>query len=337
VAATFIPPPGPAVERWYSLGVYPFIQNVVTSTSSLVSVALLDVAVLVAFGCWISFVVRRWRSQGARTGVQAAVVSLVVTVSVAYLVFLAVWGLNYRRLPLEAKLAYDPGRVTADGTFQLGQIAVEQVNSLEPSKAPQSPYSRAAMLPAFVDTQRRLGAARTARTAMPKRSAVAWYLRYAGIDGMIDPLFLEIILNPDVLPIEQPFTLAHEWAHLAGYADESDANFVAWLTCIRSDSAAKYSGWLEAYRYAEAALPRERRRELQRRLSPGVVADLRAISARLGRVNPVVSGFARNVYDQYLKTQGVDEGLESYSAMLKLMVGTTFENGWVPALRQQQN
>ena len=41
----------------------------------------------------------------------------------------------------------------------------------------------------------------------------------------------------------------------------------------------------------------------------------------------------RNVYDTYLKAQGVDEGLASYSAMLKLMVGTTFENGWVPNLR----
>jgi uncharacterized protein DUF3810 len=333
VAATFVPLPSPAIEQWYSLGVYPVIQNVVTWLSSLVSVALLDVGALVALGSWLAFVTGRWRKSGARAGLKVAAVSLVAMISVGYLLFLAVWGLNYRRLPLEVKLAYDPARVTPDGTFQLGQIAVEQVNSLEPVKAPRSPYSREAMIPAFADAQRHLGAKRTARPAMPKRSAVSWYLRNAGIDGMIDPLFLEIILNPDVLPIEQPFTLAHEWAHLAGYAGESDANFVAWLTCIRSDSAAQYSGWLEAYRYAEAALPRERRRELQRRLSPAVIADLRAISVRLGRVNPVVSGFARNVYDAYLKTQGVDEGLASYSAMLRLMVGTTFDNGWVPNLR----
>ncbi len=126
--------------------------------------------------------------------------------------------------------------------------------------------------------------------------------------------------------------LAHEWAHLAGYADESDANFVAWLTCIRSDGAAQYSGWLEAYRYAEAALPRERRRALQRRLSPAVVADLRSIAARLGRVNPVVSGCARNVYDTYLRSQGVDEGLASYSAMLKLMVGNAIRQ-WMGSSR----
>ena len=36
---------------------------------------------------------------------------------------------------------------------------------------------------------------------------------------------------------ERPFVIAHEWAHLAGYADESEANFVAWLTCRRADPA----------------------------------------------------------------------------------------------------
>jgi hypothetical protein len=333
LAAAVVPLPRHAIEQWYSLGVYPYIQNALTSLSNLIPVALLDIAVLCGLASWTFLIGRRFRTFGVRAGMKAAVVSLVAIVSIVYLGFLVLWGLNYRRVPLEAKLAYDPARVTLDSTFRLGEIAVEQVNLLEPAKTPHSPYSREATMPAFADAQRKLGARWTARTAMPKRSAVSWYLRYAGVDGMVDPLFLEIILNPDVLPVEQPFTLAHEWAHLAGYADESDANFVAWLTCIRADSAAQYSGWLEAYRYADAALPRERRRELQRRLSPAVVADLRAISARLGRANPVVSGFARNVYDTYLRAQGVDEGLASYSAMLRLMVGTSFDKGWVPALR----
>ncbi len=75
---------------------------------------------------------------------------------------------------------------------------------------------------------------RQARAAgVAEAIAVELYFRKAAIDGMTDPFFLEIILNPDVLPLERPFVLAHEWAHLAGYADESEANFVAWLTCIR--------------------------------------------------------------------------------------------------------
>ena len=59
---------------------------------------------------------------------------------------------------------------------------------------------------------------------------------------MTVPVFLEIILNPDLLPVEQPSVLAHEWAHLGGYADESEANFIAWIACVRSgDPAAQYS------------------------------------------------------------------------------------------------
>ena len=32
---------------------------------------------------------------------------------------------------------------------------------------------------------------------------------------------------PDLLPFERPFVLAHEWAHLAGHADEAEASAVA--------------------------------------------------------------------------------------------------------------
>ena len=68
---------------------------------------------------------------------------------------------------------------------------------------------------------------------MPKRSLLTYYFRRAAIDGMTDPYFLEVIVNPDVLDFERPFVVAHEWAHLAGYSNEAEANFLAWLTCIK--------------------------------------------------------------------------------------------------------
>jgi hypothetical protein len=335
VAAAFVPLPSAAVERFYSRGIYPFIQNAVTAASSVVPFALLDVALVAMTAIWAASVVRRWRDKRAAAALRAAGSSLVLIASIVVLVFFAFWGLNYRRVPLEVRLEYDRSRVTREATVELARLAVERVNALEPGKAPTA-SSHDALVGAFADTQRRLGAARTARPARPKTSVFSWYLRKAGIDGMVDPWFLEILVNPDVLPIEYPFTLAHEWAHLAGYANESEANFVAWLTCLAADERAQYSGWLEAFQYARAALPHENRRELDRRLSPPVVADLRAIAERLGTMNPAVSGFARNVYDSYLRAQGVDEGIASYGAMLRLMLGTTFRNGWVPALRNGQ-
>ena len=42
------------------------------------------------------------------------------------------------------------------------------------------------------------------------------FFTWTGVDGMINPLALESIVHPDLLPFERPFVLAHEWAHLAG-------------------------------------------------------------------------------------------------------------------------
>ena len=218
--------------------------------------------------------------------------------------------------------------MTRDATFRFGEAAVAHVNTLVGARGHDQLAARASLESAFRKAQEHLGATRTTGGAPAKRSMFSWYLRMAGIDGMMNPFFLEIILNPDVLPVERPFALAHEWAHLAGYANESEANFVAWLTCSAADASGQYSGWLEAYRYVVASLPRDDRRALQQRLAPEVVADLRAINERLGRADPKVSGLARNVYDSYLRAQGVDEGIASYGAMLRLLVGTTFENGW---------
>ena len=331
--AAFIPLPSGFIERFYSRGFYPVLQNGLTWLSSLAPFALLDVALVAIVVFWIALVARRWRTGGAAPALRAGVTSLAIIVSTVVLVFLVFWGFNYRRVPLEVRLDYDHARVTRDVTLRFAQLAVDRVNDLEPKKETKGD-SHERLVRAFAATQQRLGAARTARPAAPKTSFFSWYLRLAGIDGMVDPWFLEILVNPDVLPIEYPFTLTHEWAHLAGYANESEANFVAWLTCVTADDRAQYSGWLEAYQYTRAALPRDARRDLDRRLAPAVVADLRAIAERLGTVDPAVSGFARNVYDTYLRAQGVDEGIASYGAMLRLMLGTRFENGWVPRMRQ---
>ena len=58
-----------------------------------------------------------------------------------------------------------------------------------------------------------------------------WYFRTGGIDGMTNPFGLEVLLNSRVLPVELPALVAHEYAHLAGFADEADASVVAWLAC----------------------------------------------------------------------------------------------------------
>jgi hypothetical protein len=216
---------------------------------------------------------------------------------------------------------------------RLAETAVERANALGGSGS-MAPGDADALARSLGDVERMLGARRAAAVANPKRSLLEWYFRQAAIDGMTNPLFLEIIVNPDLLPAEESFTLAHEWAHLAGYADESEANFVAWLACIRAAPSAQYNGWLAAYRYLAAVLPREERKRLAARLNPAVSADLAAINERLLRASPAVSRVVRRAYDGYLRANRIDEGLANYGLVARLMLGTSFEGNWQPVLRK---
>ena len=72
----------------------------------------------------------------------------------------------------------------------------------------------------------------------------------------MNPFGYEVIFDSHVLPFEKPFLLAHEWSHLAGFADESEANFIGILACLRSDvPAIRYSGWLNLYFYLPKRSP----------------------------------------------------------------------------------
>jgi hypothetical protein len=331
VVCALVPTPAATVERVYSRGMYPAIQRAATTVSNRVPFALLDVAVGVLLLVGAALFVVRTRRVGIRGTARFAAWAATGIAALIYLWFLGMWGLNYRRVPLEQKLDYDRSRLTRAAAIDFANMAVAQANAEYAARRIDT-ADIGSLQRSFAEAQRALGADRVAVTGIPKRSLLNLYFRRAAIDGMTDPFFLEIIVNPDVLEFERPFVLAHEWAHLAGYADEAEANFVAWVTCIRADAPSRYSGWLAAYQHGLAAVPRPDRQGLTR-LDPGPVEDLRAMAARYARSSPVVRNAARGVYDEYLRANRVAEGIASYDAVVRLMIGTRFDADGKPARR----
>ena len=65
------------------------------------------------------------------------------------------------------------------------------------------------------------------------------------------------------------------------------------------------------------------------RLEPGPSADRRAIAARLQSLNPTVSRASWETYDRYLKSQGVREGIQSYSRVVQLLLGSKMGSGLI--------
>lgn len=332
VAAALLPLPAAFVERVYWRTFYLTIQPVLTSLSSLVPVALLDVALVILLGVMVTVCIRAMRRGGWVAALRSTSTWLLTTAAVIYLLFLITWGFNYRRVPLEAKLDFDRARVTREAAVRLAAEATARLNAGH-ANAHAQPFRPDALAQGLVDAQWTLGRTFTATTGQPKPSLFGFYFRAAAIDGMTVPVFLEIILNPDLLAVERPSVLAHEWAHLAGYADESEANFVAWIAGVRSgDPVAQYSAWLDAYRQAVNALPRQARATLPP-LAAGPRADLAAIADRYGRSSPAVRTAARGAYDSYLKANRIDEGIANYDVVLQLMLGTRFDADWKPGLR----
>jgi hypothetical protein len=220
----------------------------------------------------------------------------------------------------------------------LGRQAVERLNELyAPAHAAAwvDPWNDGRLREAFRVTQRVLGGSRNAMPGRLKGSLLGTYFRWASVDGMIDPFALEVLANPDLLPFEKPFVAAHEWSHLAGYADESEANFVGWLTCIRASPGAQYSAWLFLYWEVSSVVPAADRTALARALDAGPRADVSAVIERVQRGQlPRLRRVSWAAYDQYLKANRVEEGVRSYDAVITLLARARFKKDWVPIPRR---
>ena len=246
-----LPTPATLVEQLYSRRIYLAVQNILTPVASLAPFALFDFLLgAVVVGVVVHWVTRmRNVMRGHRLRVfLVTVFNTAVLMAVIYLAFLLVWGLNYRREPLTTKLNYQSDQVTNQRLTELAAHSVERLNQLHTS-AYQSGWSTLEELPfrfsqAFDQVQRRLGSSRVAVAGVPKPTLLQPYFRRAGIDGMLNPFSLEVLVNYSILPFERPYVVAHEWAHLAGFADESEASFVGWLTCLSGDDSSRYSAWL---------------------------------------------------------------------------------------------
>jgi len=337
LALAFVPLPQATVERLYSAHLYGALQPRLTSLSNHAPFALLDLLIITTAMAWVGLFardLRDWRDPGKPLqAVLRAAVRTMVWSAGAYLAFLLLWGLNYRRVRLVEALPFDAARVTRDAVAQAATIAVDRANALhDPGRPDEAAASiDPALAGALNDALTDIGRPHTIVPARPKASLLDPYFTRAGVDGMTDPFFLETLVASDVLPFERPFVVAHEWAHLAGIADEGEANFVGWLASVRASPAAQYSGWLFLYRELADALPDRERAAVAARLAPGPRADLRAIRDRyLRHVNPRVSAAGWRVYDSYLKANRVEAGAASYAEVVRLVVGTRLPSGWDP-------
>lgn len=316
-----LPGDGRWVEAIYAEHIYPVLGPIVAFVPALLPFSLAAV-LLVAAVAWVpgylALNVVRWRRGrlDGGTAVLRTVLAYSMAGALGFHTFYLFWGYNYLRPPLEQRLGIAGADLSAQ---QLEAFSRGFVADTSASRVPVTRWD-ADELDSLVDVAMRSAVLELEGRAPPVVSPLkgdldTGFLAWQGYRGVIAPFTLEAHVDFGLPPWLLPFAAAHEKAHLAGFARERDANFVAWFALTRSDDPRlRYAGRFGVLRYF---LDAESRTEL----SAGVEADLLA-AGRYARahVSPTVQRASRQVYSAYLKANRMPTGLEDYSQVWQLIL-----------------
>jgi len=131
-------------------------------------------------------------------------------------------------------------------------------------------------------------------------------------------------IDGELHPIQIPGVGAHELAHAYGISDEGSANFVAYLAGTESkDLLSRYSAELSLWNYLRHSFSSAdtiQSRLIESQVSPLILGDLQDIRRRMDRYPDIAPELRNSVYNLFLKSQGVTEGIASYDRYVGLVL-----------------
>jgi hypothetical protein len=323
------------IEHRYANGFYPAWDGVVRSVTQRASFAVGDVFFLsfAAFllGVWIAVLLRGGKEPVLHT-VGKMLLGSGAVMALLFISFLLSWGYNYGRVPIKEKIVLHRERTDAASVRALAERTVQMLNA-NVAAAHAAHYSDEEMqrrlAPTFFATIRRLGDRSVFPPAPVKPTIFEPFMHASATYGFMDPWTHEINLSSSLLGVERPAAYAHEWSHLSGFADESEANFIAVVSCLASkDPALQYSGWMLVWFNMPSSV------HVRTHAVPMVIADVKEIIARYHReVKPSVANAQRVVYDAYLRANAVHAGFDSYHLFVQLLTAGELDASGLPVVK----
>lgn len=170
---------------------------------------------------------------------------------------------------------------------------------------------------------------------LPKPIHASYLMSQMNLTGIYFPFTLESNYNRDMLDINLPNTVCHEFTHLRGTIQEDEAGFLAYLACIQSDSIDfQYSGVISALEYVQNAvwmhditgadaasdrLSEAARHDMYTFLPDGYWEEKQETIPVIVATKTVQEA-TTNAMDTTLKLNGVDDGTQSYSRIVTLLL-----------------
>lgn len=326
-------------ERVYSSGIYPVFTAIFGRLSSLIRFSLAEWLIILFIGTVLTYIVWfvvkfiRCREQRGML-VHRLVATIICGASLGYFVFTLFCGLNYHRESF-ATLA---GLETAPSSVeQLTGLCTELAQSVNEARGNVQQDENGVMISSFDSNYLTAEQARLiysdivedmpmlgGYTVLPKPVMMSHNMSWLDITGVYTPFTFESNVNVDTPDLWVPCTIMHELAHSKGFMRESEANYIAYLTCISSDNPDFiYSGNVLAFIHSSNSLysaDKEAYSEIYASLSDEVKADLKANYQYWDQFKGPVAKVSSTVNDVYLRTNNQQSGVKSYGEMVDLLL-----------------
>jgi hypothetical protein len=327
-------------EQIYAKHIYKWISQLISSITGLfpfsvaeLLVILLPVVILVILLRFTLRMILDKKDRGERW--KRGILNVLCTISILLFLFTILAGLNYYRYPFTSYSGLEVAESSVEELYSLTESLMLKANELRAQATVVDDYG--AFKLSVSDTK----LAKLANDAMrllaedypvlegaygaPKPILFSKLMSQTEITGIFFPFTMEANVNVDVPDYSIPVTMLHELAHLRGFMREDEANFVAYLAGIKSESVdLNYSSTMLALIISGNALydqSPELYFQVRTRYSDELVKDIRANTEYWQQYeDTVVSTVSNRINDTYLKANAQIDGVKSYGRMLDLLL-----------------
>lgn len=320
------------VEKYYSTGVDKPIRQILSFITSIYPFSFAEllvtslIAVLITLVVYLIIKIRKG-------GFLDQFLNILTYLSVLYILFMFFWGFNYNRLSFDKIAGLTIEKSSKEQLYSLCNDLIHRANMLrekvnENSEGVmithgdyKSVFKRAHM---GYDRAAEIYPELGGKYGPPKKILLSELMSYTGITGIYMPYTGEPNVNINTTDMMLPSTAAHEMAHQRGFAREDEANYIAYITCtMHPDVDYQYSGVMLGLVYSMNALASsdiDGYKILRNKYSLGVKRDLQYERDFWERYEGKVEQISNNVNNTYLKSNGQQDGVQSYGRMVDLLL-----------------
>ncbi|MBH1941580.1 DUF3810 domain-containing protein [Mobilitalea sibirica] len=327
-------------EQVFARYIYKWISQIISLITGILPFSLAEILVLLlpfaVFLLFIRFLYRFIKKKNERkTILLKGILNILCSVSVLLFLFTIFAGINYHRYSFSHYAKLEVRESSVDELYALTESLAIQANELR-AKVPvtdeegvfqlsESNYQLAKKAEQAMRQLSKEYSVLGGRYGKAKPIMLSSVMSYTEITGIFIPFTMEANVNVDIPDYTIPATMLHEMAHLRGFMREDEANYIAYLAGMESDSVEiKYSSTMLALTIARNALYKQSPDlyfKVMNQCSKEVLKDIRAnVEYWVEYEDTVVSTVANKVNDTYLKANAQADGVKSYGRMLDLLL-----------------